>query len=259
MLKDIVMKKLLSTLTVITLAIFLFFWFKKTAEPKPLGDTLIVGTSADFPPFSFRSSDDSIAGFDIDIITEVAKRLHMKIDLQDRPFSLLIPQIELGQIHAIAAGMTPTPERAKRVRFSKVYLSSNPLLIVTRKNDPVIRVLEDLKGKEVIVNTGYTADLFMSNKKSIELLRLPKVTDALTALEKGKADAFITATFTLKPYITEDDTRFNTTQLQETDEQNALAFSLLIEQEVVDKAQKALDDMEADGTLEALKKKWNLI
>lgn len=253
------MKKLIGTIAVLAIAASMFFWFRKTAEAKPFGDTLIVGTSADFPPFSFRGSDDSVVGFDIDVVKEVAKRLNLKIDLQDKPFAMLIPQIELGQIHAIAAGMTPTPERAKRVRFSKVYLTSNPLLIVTRSTDPAITDLEDLKGKEVIVNTGYTADLFISDKPGIELLRLPKVADAIVALEQGKGDAFITASFTLKPYLADGDTRFNTTRLQETDEQNALAFSMLLPKDVVDKAQNALDAMEADGTLTAFKKKWNVL
>ena len=253
------MKKLLAALIIIALGVSAFFWFRKTSEAKPLGNTLIVGTSADFPPFSFRGSDDSIVGFDIDVIKEVAKRLTMDVELQDKPFTMLIPQIELGQIHVIAAGMTPTPERAKRVRFSKVYLSSNPLLIVTRSTDPQITELEGLKGKEVIVNTGYFADLFMSDKPGIELLRLPKVADAIIALEQGKGDAFVTASFTLKPFVPEGDTRFNTTKLQETDEQNALAFSLLLPDDVVEKAQNALDAMEADGTLEALKGKWNVV
>ncbi len=253
------MKKLLCLLAALVIGVSAFFWFKKTSEAEPLGDTLIIGTSADFPPFSFRAADDTIVGFDIDVIKEVAKRLGKQIELQDKPFTMLIPQIELGQIHVIAAGMTPTPKRAKRVRFSKVYLSSNPLLIVTRSSDPPITELEGLKGKEVIVNIGYTADLFMSDKPDITLLRLPKVADALVALERGKADAFVTASFTLKPYVKEGDTRFNTAQLQETDEQNALAFSLLLPQDIVDQAQQALDQMEADGTLTALKRKWNVV
>jgi polar amino acid transport system substrate-binding protein len=253
------MKKLLGILAALIIAVSVFLWFRQTSDAQPLGDTLLVGTSADFPPFSFIGSDDSIDGFDIDIIKEVAKRLNMKIKIQDRPFDMLIPQIELGQIHVIAAGMTPTPERAKRVRFSKVYLTSNPLLMVTRAGDPVINDLEDLKGKEVIVNTGYTADLFMSDKPDVKLLRLPKVADALIALEQGKADAFITASFTLKPYLTEDDKRFNIVQMKETDEQDALAFSMLLPQDFVDKAQKALDDMEAEGTMTALKEKWKVL
>lgn len=253
------MKKTLGILLVLALGLIFILWFRKTSDVKPLGDTIIVGTSADFPPFSFRGKDDTITGFDIDIIKEVAKRLSLNIDLQDRPFGTLLPQIELGQIHAIAAGMTPTEERAKRVQFTKPYLSGNPLLIVTRAADPKVTNLADLKNKDVIVNTGYTADLYMSKIPDLNLIRLGKVADALTALDRGTGLAFVTASFTLRPYVKEDDTRYNYFRIQETDEQSALALSKSLPQAFVDKIQKALDDMEADGTLDALKKKWNVV
>ncbi len=253
------MKKILGTIVILGLALAFLLWSRKTSETKPLGNVLIVGTSADFPPFSFRGADDAITGFDIDVIKEVAKRLSMTIDLQDKPFGTLLPQIELGQIHAIAAGMTPTEERAKHVRFTRPYLSSNPLLIVTRSGSDKVTGLEDLKGKNVIVNTGYTADLYMSPMTDITLLRLPRVADALTALEQEKADAFVTAAFTIKPYVKDGDTRFEFFRLTETDEQNALGLSKNLPEEFVQKVQNALDAMEADGTLDALKKKWNVI
>lgn len=253
------MKKVLIVLILLAIAIGAFLWFKPLQETKPLGNIIIVGTSADFPPFSFRALDDSITGFDIDVVKEVAQRLSLKVDLQDKPFGALLPQIELGQIHIIAAGMTPTEERAKRVVFSKPYLSSNPLLIVTRISDKPLLTLEDLKGKEVIVNTGYTSDLYLSSLPEISLLRLPKVSDALTALEQGKADAFVTATFTLAPYIKEGDQRFKTALLKETDEQSALALSKTLPASFIQQVQDTLDAMQADGTLDALKKKWNVV
>ncbi len=252
------MKRFLTAVILIAIGIGAFFWFRKTAERKPLGEILIVGTSADFPPFSFRGSDDSIVGFDIDIIKEVAQRLSKKIDLQDKPFGTLLPQLELGQIHVIAAGMTPTAERAKRVHFTKPYLSGNPLQIVTPLDAPV-KSLEDLKGKTVIVNTGYTADIYMQRFPDITLLRLPKVADAINALEHGKADAFVTASLTLQPYLKEDDKRFAFLNIEETNEQNALGFSYYLPKAFLEQVQKVLDDMEADGTLTALKKKWKVI
>ncbi len=242
------MKKILGTIIVLGLALAFLLWYRKTSEHQPLGQVLIVGTSADFPPFSFRGADDEITGFDIDVIKEVAKRLEMDIDLQDKPFGTLLPQMELGQIHAIAAGMTPTEERAKRVRFTKAYLSGNPLLIVTRAEDEKVSGLDDLKGKNVIVNTGYTADLYMSPMPDITLLRLPRV-----------ADAFDTAIFNLRPYVKEGDTRFNTFKLTETDEQSAIALSMNLPEAFAEKIQKALDAMEADGTLDALKNKWKVL
>ena len=69
---------------------------------------------------------------------------------------------------------------------------------------------------------------------------------------------FVTASFTVQPYIKEGKERFNYFRLPETEESSALAFSKKLPQEFVDRAQKALDAMEADGTIDALKKKWEL-
>lgn len=251
------MKKILSFIVLLIVAAAFILWYRSTSDFKPLSKVLIVGTSADFQPFSFRSpQDDQIVGFDIDVVKEVAKRLSLDIDLQDKPFGTLIPQIELGQIHVIAAGMTPTVARAKRVRFTNVYLSGSPLLIVTKSSRSDIQGLEDLKGKQVIVNTGYTADTYMSSLPDINLLRLPRVTDALTALDCDKADAFVTAAFTIEPYVKEGDTRFKVIRIPETAEETALALSKHLPEEFAQKIQKALDAMEADGTLAALKQKW---
>ena len=74
---------------------------------------------------------------------------------------------------------------------------------------PAVTSLEELKGKDVIVNTGYTADLYMSKIPDINLIRLTKVADALAALEQGKGYAFVTAAFTFQPYIKDGKERFN--------------------------------------------------
>lgn len=256
------MKRILIIFLIVLMTFTALFWYKKTSEYKPLDSILIVGTSADFAPFSFRDNENNIAGFDIDIIKEVTKRLGMTIDLQDRPFSMLMPQIQLGQIHVIAAGMTPTESRAKTVYFTKPYLSGNPLLVVSLAKNPPINSLEDLKGKDVIVNTGYTADLYMSKLPGINLIRLTKVADAFAALEQNKAYAFVTANFTIAPFIEKYDKenmKFNIFKIQETSEESALAISKKLPEEFVTKVQKALDDMEADGTLLALKQKWQVV
>ena len=255
------MKKIIIPLVLVCALLISFFWYRSTREYKPLENTLIVGTSADYMPFSFRDLNLNIVGFDIDIAHEVAKRLGMTIEIQDKPFGMLLPQIEMGQIHMIAAGMTPTAERAKRVHFTKPYLRGNPLLVITLASNPPVTNLEDLKGKDVIVNTGYTADLYMSNIPSINLIRLSKVADAITALEHGKGYAFVTAAFTLQPFLKQydkDRSKFNVFRIQETDEENALAVSKKLPDEFFNKVQKALDDMEADGTLSALKQKWEV-
>ena len=98
----------------------------------------------------------------------------------------------------------------------------------------------------------------MSKLPDINLIRLAKVVDALTALEQGKGDAFVTASFTLQPYVKDGKDRFNYFRILETDEQSALAISKKLPEDFAKKVQDALDSMEADGTLTALKQKWEV-
>jgi len=238
---------------------------KEAAHSTPkVYTTLNVGTSADLQPFSFRNETDEIVGFDIDVIKEVCKRINVKMELIDRPFSMLIPQIQIGQIDAVAAGMTPSPEREKNLRFTKPHLKENPLVIVTHKEKmSAIKNVQDLAGKSVIVNTGYTADIHISQFPKIQLVRLPKVWDAMIALDNNKADAFVTANLTLKPYnlgleTKDSNNKYTIIAIEGTSEASALGISKKIPDELFEKIQKALDDMEKDGTLKALKHKWKM-
>jgi arginine/lysine/histidine transporter system substrate-binding protein len=254
--------KYLALALIIAAAVATFMWYRTTKQPQPLSDVLIVGTSADFPPFSFRDTQNNIAGFDIDIITELAKRLNMQTIIKDRPFGVLLPDIELGQLHVIAAGMTPTPERQKSVKFTKPYITGNPLVIVSLKTQEPITSLEDLKNKKIIVNTGYISDEYMSDIKDVQLLRLPRVADAFTALENNKADAFVVSAYTLKPYLKDldrDNTKFNTFIITDTDESYALALSKLLPADFIASIEKTLDTMHSDGTIAALKQKWAIV
>ena len=168
-------------------------WYKvekitSTSEPS---NTVIVGTNAEFPPFSFKDND-TLTGFDIDVIQEVFKRLKKDIVLKDMPFDALIPEIQIGNIQVIAAGITPTEERAQRALFTHPHLTGNPLVIINLKNNTPLTTLKDLTGKTVVVNEGYLADSFMS-EQPVELLRLSSalVSDGILALQSGRADAFV--------------------------------------------------------------------
>ncbi len=253
------MKKTFIPLLLAIATCCVIFWFnraKKSSEPD-ISHTLIVGTSADFPPFAFRDINNEIRGFDIAVVKEVAKRINLTPIIEDMRFEMLLPELQMGHIHVIAAGMTPTPERAKSVLFTKPYLTENPLVVVTLASNPVTS-LEDLKGKEVIVNTGYTADAFMSKIKDIELTRLTTIAEAFASLESGGGFAFVTAANTLKPILDKKQAdRFSFYTLDETDEDNALAISKKYP-ELLPKIQQALDEMKTEGFIDALKVEWQI-
>lgn len=244
------------------IAISAAIWYKaeKTIITATPLDTVIVGTNAEFPPFSLRQ-DDTITGFDIDVIAEVLKRLDKTMVLKDIPFDALIPEIQLGNIHVIAAGITPTQERAQRALFTRPHLAAgNPLIVITLKNQ-AFTTLDDLAGKTVVVNEGYFADSYMSEQPGVNIIRLSSaaVSDGMLALESGRADAFVTALYPMKPYFDKYDiNNFSVTPIPGTEESSAFAVSKYYP-ELRDYIQATLDRMQEDGTLTDLKTKWNLL
>ncbi len=247
---------IIAIITTVGLSIAYLF-YRKPAELKKNFDTIIVGTNAEYPPFAFIQ-DDTVVGFDIDIVQEVVKRLGKEIEIQNMSFDALLPALQLGSIHILAAGMSPTEEREKRFFFTKPHLTADPLIIVTRKDGPAVKNVDDLKNKDVVVNEGFTADLYVSEIQDVNIMRLANVSGAFLALTSKRADAFVVAKSAAQPFFDRRGTdNFVTTVIPGTQEQYALAISKKYE-ELLPQVQQALDAMKQDGTLTKLKKKWNL-
>ena len=241
-------------------ALGLFAWFtlkKRNSSPSKVSkNILIVGTNAEFAPFTFVKND-VVMGFDIDVIKEVAKRLGKEIEIKDMPFDILIPEIQRGSIHVIAAGLTPTPKKEKEVRFSTCYFSCDPLTIISLVRNP-LKTIEELTGKDVIVNDGYTADFYMSEIKGPNLKRLPTPAAAFQALQSGRADAYVTAKSTAAPYFRQYGSKeLVITPIEDTEECYAIAVAPLYA-DLVPQINNILDAMMKDGTINQLKKRWEL-
>lgn len=245
-------------ITLIGISIFscIVLYKNDTTSTKVFNDTLLVGTNAEYPPFSFREKNNYV-GFDIDIIKEIAHRLDKKLVIKDMQFDALIPQIQLGCIHVIAAGMTPSSERAKQAFFTPTYLSNDPLIILSTKKDPINNT-DELHNKRVVVNEGFTADYYISSLKIPQVTRLASVGEAVLALQSNRADAFVTAQSAIQSFLAvngRDD--FNQSIIPNTQEQYAFIVSKKYP-ELFAEIKKILDDMEKDGTLNQIKKRWHL-
>ena len=249
-----------SSFIVCTFCVAITLILTQCGSPKirPDNSKLAVGTAADFPPFAFFE-DDKMVGFEIDIVNEVAKRLGKEIEIENRPFDILLTELQSGRLQVVAAGLTATEERAKRVNFTKPYLKGEPFVVMTLKKHPAITDMKDLNGKSVIVNDGYTADMYMSEIKGPLLTRRQAPAEAILALKNGHAFAFVTALNTVKPFLDQfGRDEFNLFKIPDTEENCALAISKK-HPELLPEVQKVLNAMIKDKTIEQLKKKWKIV
>ncbi|WP_448532394.1 basic amino acid ABC transporter substrate-binding protein [Pseudothermotoga sp.] len=157
--------------------------------------TVIVGTSADFPPFEYIENGQFV-GFDMDLMREIAKIAGFELKFVDMSFDSLIPALRVGQIDVAAAAMTITEERKKVVDFSMPYWTADQSIIVKADSDLTITVLF---GKYRIgVQTGTTGDLWCTEnlvQKGLlperNLKRYDTFILALSDLLNGNIDAIV--------------------------------------------------------------------
>ncbi len=246
------------SLTIGLLTSILLLFLAPSSSPHTNLNSVIVGISGDFPPFTFVQEGE-IVGFDKDLIEEIGRRLTKKIVFKNMPFSTLLPSLQLGTLHVVASGVTPTTERAQRVLFTQPYIENNPLVIVSLSSAPAENI-KDIVNKEVIVNEGYTADSYISNltgeRPTVRRLKSPA--EAFLALKSGRSFAFVTAHNTVKPFFDHYGTdQFHVAVIPNTEESASLAIAPQYPK-LLEEIESALETMKKDNTLQNLKNKWGL-
>ncbi|MEF8849363.1 MAG: basic amino acid ABC transporter substrate-binding protein [Candidatus Bipolaricaulota bacterium] len=117
-------------------------------------EELTVGTSAGFPPFEIMEEGD-LVGFDVDLMEAIAEEQGLDLQWRDLSFASLIPALDAGKVDVVAAAMTITAERDKKVDFSDPYWSADQAVIVREESE--LNVVEALMGSRMIgAQTGTT-------------------------------------------------------------------------------------------------------
>ena len=156
---------------------------------------LVVGTSADYPPYEFHTmanGKDEIVGFDIDIAKEVAKELGVELEVKDMDFDGLLVALQAGKVDMVFAGMTPTDERKENADFSDIYYSATHRFILRSGEEGSVKSFDDLKGKKIGVQKGSIQEgIAKENFDEANIKSLAKVTDLVLDLKNNKVDAIL--------------------------------------------------------------------
>ena len=117
---------------------------------------IIVGTSADFPPFEYISEDGAFVGFDVEMVTKILEDAGYIVEFKDIAFDSLIPSLENGKIDVIVAGMTITEEREEQIDFSNPYFEADQSVLKKVGGNLNLNTSHDLQNYTVGAQTGTT-------------------------------------------------------------------------------------------------------
>lgn len=155
---------------------------------------LTVGTASGFPSYEFLDTSASdgkkIDGIDIKLAEAVAKKLGVKLEIQDMTFQSLLSSLTTGKVDIAVSAINPTEERKKTVDFSDSYLEGKQTLLVRKEDAGKYKALSDFDGKRIGVQKSTIQEKLANEQiKNAQIVALPKVADALLELKTGKVDA----------------------------------------------------------------------
>ncbi len=223
-----------------------------------MGDTLIVGTSPDNPPFEFYETDSAkkLTGFDIELIRNVAQKMKKKIVFKEMEFSSLIPALISGRIHVIASAVTKTPDRERHVAFTDTYKTSSPVIVLDKHIKKSAQV--SLANRRLAAQLGSTHEetlklLGREHNNEITIVPVNKLTEMLQELQNNRIDGFLTE-YDNALKITAKYPEWSYIVL--TKHSESYSFALRHGNPLRDEINDALAEMRTNGQLTKLAKKW---
>ena len=166
---------------------------------------LVVGLSADYPPYEFTAKVDGkteYVGIDIEIAKKLAKDLGVKLEIKNMSFDSLLVALETNKVDAIISAMNPTPERKASVDFSDIYYSGKQYIVINKKDASKYKNLADFKGQTVGAQNGSLQyNLVKDQMPGTTVKGLSKLNNLVLALQSGKINGIAMEEPTAKAYV----------------------------------------------------------
>ncbi|ALS22346.1 transporter substrate-binding domain-containing protein [Paenibacillus naphthalenovorans] len=181
---------------------------QSTLEKIKQAGKIVVGTSADYPPYEFHkeiNKKDEIVGFDIEIAKEIAKDLGVELEIRDMKFEGLLAALQAGNVDFVISGMTPSPERMNAVDFTKIYYTAVQKVVVRAEDKDRFNTIESLKGMKVGAQKGATQEKIVKEQMpGSEVKPLGKISDLMMELKNKKIDALVVELPVAEAYLTKN-------------------------------------------------------
>lgn len=218
-------------------------------------ETLKVGANIGNVPWEFQDAGGTFVGFEIDLMTEVGKRLGDTVTFTNIPFNGLFAAVQSGQIDAAVSSITITKKRLESVSFAQPYYDSDQSLTVTKASG--ITALAGMAGKAVGVDTGSTGDMWttqhQAEAKLGEIRRYEGLNPAMLDLAAGRIDGYVSDIPALLYYV-KDKPQFAVVQRIKTTEQYSVMMAKGSPLQA--KVNDVITAMKKDGSLAAIHKTW---
>lgn len=220
-----------------------------TVEP----GKLIMSTNAAFPPYEMTTDAGEFEGIDIETAQAIADKLGLELQIDDMDFDAALLAVQQGKSDMVMAGVTVTDERQNVMDFTDTYATGIQSIIV--KEDSDIASVDDLAGKKIGTQRGTTGYLYCSDDFGDEnVVAYDNGLTAVQMLNNGQVDCVVIDNAPAKEFVAANpglkllDTAY-------VEENYAIGVGKG-NTELKDAINTALEELKADGTLQAIVDKY---
>ena len=213
---------------------------------------LTMATNATFPPYEMTADSGEIEGIDVDTAKAIAEKLGLELQIDDMDFDAALLSVQQGKADIVMAGVTVTDERKAVMDFSDSYATGIQSIIVP--NDSDIASPDDLAGKKIGTQRGTTGYIYCSDDFGEDsVVAYDNGLTAVQALNNGQVDAVVIDNAPATEYVAANPgLKVLDTSYAEEDYAIGMAKGSALE----DAINKALEELKADGTLQAIVDKY---
>src|SRR5476649_240660 len=215
-----------------------------------------VGTEGTYAPFTYHDESGKLTGFDVEIATEIAKRLGVKPEFVEGKWDGLIAGLDVNRYDAVINEVAVTDARKAKYDFSTPYIASHAALIV-RSDNTTIKTFDDLKGKKS-ANTLTSNFGKIARDHGADVVSVQGFNESIDLLTSGRVDATVNDSLSFLDFKKhKPDARVKIVAIDNSADSDKSAVLLRKgSPELVAAIDKALADIKSDGTYEKISQKY---
>jgi len=214
-----------------------------------LADTVRMGTEGAYPPYNFINDSGEVDGFERELGDELCARAKLTCEWVTNEWDSIIPNLVSGNYDTIIAGMSITAERDEVIDFTQAYMPPDPSSYVALSADA------DVTGGIIAAQTG-TIQAGHVASSGATLVEFATPDETIAAVKNGEADAVLADKSYLAPIVGESGGELS---FAGADVMLGGGVGMGVREsdgELKAAMDAAIASMKADGTLNAMIKKW---
>ncbi|MEM1361003.1 MAG: transporter substrate-binding domain-containing protein [Pseudomonadota bacterium] len=229
------------------------------------GREIVVVTENAYPPLQYIDPGSGEAvGWEYDAMADIAERLNLVIDYQNISWDAMIAAVSEGQYDLGMTGITIREDRAEKVDFSDAYMRSEMVMLVRGDEARFDNASGFAADPDLLVAAQpgttpfYVAvyDLLDGDEANPRVALFETFGAGVQALRTGDVDLVLTDGTAGEGYVTASDGALKIVGSPLGTEDFGFIFPK--GSELVAPFNAAIAAMKADGTIDALNKKWFL-